>query len=1112
MKVIKEKGVRSIALLLAFVLMVGLLPLRVFAESPVQARWGLAVDGSAPSVWQEGTLAEAMTYANALTEGTTYVQLAENIDKINHTTWPLTFNQGKSTILDLNGKIINRGLTTKTKSGHVIVVNGTVTLIDSSTSTVGAITGGYVDGSLTGMGGGGVYVSNTGSFTMLSGSITQNTSTIGGGGVQVDGTFLMEGGSITKNQSQGTNVGGGGVLIFGTYSYSSSKWVSGGNFDMRGGLIAENKAASWAGGVDQRLNVGSFSMTGGSITGNECFQSCGGVFFNGNASMGGTAVIKDNYPTGYPSFQFNVLLYGNIYIDVTTPFASGAQIGVTTTDKPETWKSISITTPSSADYSSYFFSDLQYYAIENSGTGNNHVVKMIFPVKPAAPTVTADDANNTIIGLNLATMEYSLNGGSTWSQTANPDLTGDKVVQVRIKAQGAYPASNAVTLRFTVNPVKPAVPSVTVDDASNSITGLDLATMEYSLDGGSTWSQAANPDLSGNKTIQVRVKAQGATPASDAVTLSFTAASIFAGGDGTALNPYQITNAAQLSGIRDFMSSHFMLMNDITLDGEWTPIGDYTHPFSGSFDGQGFVISNLTINQPVADWLGLFGRTSASSAIADLGLSNVNINGSWIVGGLVGDNSGSITNSYSSGVVYGYAYVGGLVGRNNGTISNSHASGTVTATSSSGGGLVGQNNQPASISNSHASGLVNGDSYLGGLVGENYKAVITNSYSSANVEGIASSGYLGGLVGLFSGSIENSYATGTVAGFGYLGGLVGEIYNSGTITNTYATGLVTGTNHLGGLVGNIYDQATISKSYASGAVTVKSSGSGSDVGGLIGSIGNGVVSDSFYDIETTGQAQSAGGEGKSTQLMKKQATFVSWDFAVNGVWSIKSGSEISYPYLQSNSEFPAPGLEELSYSARVTINKDDSPWISGTPTIKLSSSSTTLSDVITMTSLNGVYTFENLLYTSTYYIWEDSDSGSYYTRLSIDSTSKAVTLNYYTLQYDGHGSTGGSMSAKVILENTELILDQNTFEKLGYIFMGWNTAEDGSGVSLEAEASYTMPSNQETLYAQWTPKLPDTGVNGTTSVLPLILGLALLGLSHPLSNKNQKAKSTRSKR
>jgi hypothetical protein len=74
------------------------------------------------------------------------------------------------------------------------------------------------------------------------------------------------------------------------------------------------------------------------------------------------------------------------------------------------------------------------------------------PVTPAAPSVTADDTTNTITGLDVATMEYSCDGGSTWSQAPAPTFAGDQSVLVRVKAQGINPASATTPLSFTTNP------------------------------------------------------------------------------------------------------------------------------------------------------------------------------------------------------------------------------------------------------------------------------------------------------------------------------------------------------------------------------------------------------------------------------------------------------------------------------------------------------------------------------------------------------------------------------------------------------------------------------------------------------------------------------------
>ncbi|MFC1632491.1 beta strand repeat-containing protein, partial [Candidatus Omnitrophota bacterium] len=265
---------------------------------------------------------------------------------------------------------------------------------------------------------------------------------------------------------------------------------------------------------------------------------------------------------------------------------------------------------------------------------------------------------------------------------------------------------------------------------------------------------------------------------------------------------------------------------DITLIAEFTNyiIGtDWASTFSGTYNGNNYTISNLTINKQ-ANYIGLFGYTD-SATIQNVGLIANDVTGKAYVGGLVGYNrvSSTITNSYATGDVTGSGnYVGGLVGYMTGsaTITNSYATGAVEGSGGYVGGLVGRNSSSSTITNSYATGDVTGSGdYVGGLVGQNsYSSTITNSYATGDVTG---DDYVGGLVGQNYGcsmqegcvsSITNSYATGDVTGDDYVGGLVGYNYTSCTITNnSYATGSVTGDDYVGGLVG--YNNGTISNSY-----------------------------------------------------------------------------------------------------------------------------------------------------------------------------------------------------------------------------------------------------------------------------------------------------------
>lgn len=375
----------------------------------------------------------------------------------------------------------------------------------------------------------------------------------------------------------------------------------------------------------------------------------------------------------------------------------------------------------------------------------------------------------------------------------------------------------------------------------------------------------------------------------------------FAGGDGSEQNPYLVADADQLNNVRNHLDKHFRQIQSISLSGYstgegWEPIGDNSTPFTGTFDGgDEYTISGLVINRSDIDnnYMGLFGCTGAVAEIRNLGLANVNVNGSNYVGGLVGRNDGLVTNSYVTGDVTGRSEVGGLVGQNDGSVTDSYFTGTAIDTwSGTIGGLIGENN--GTIINCHADVTVTSDnSYVGGLVGSNYGG-ISESYAVGEVEGKSE---VGGLVGYNSGgNIDKSYATGTVTGtetdtmyiYTLVGGLVGS--NSGPISDSYARGAVSGQEDVGGLVG--YNRSLITNSYATGTVN-----GDSYIGGLAGfNHSDGNIMSSYWDTETSLQASSDGGTGKTTAEMKEETTFTGWDF--NTIWGINGSDNNGYPFLR----------------------------------------------------------------------------------------------------------------------------------------------------------------------------------------------------------------------
>ncbi|WP_295537007.1 GLUG motif-containing protein [uncultured Thioclava sp.] len=243
-----------------------------------------------------------------------------------------------------------------------------------------------------------------------------------------------------------------------------------------------------------------------------------------------------------------------------------------------------------------------------------------------------------------------------------------------------------------------------------------------------------------------------------------------------------IANATQLQNITTTaLDAAYVLAQSLDLSGisDFNPIGSDTTPFTGKFDGLGHTISNLTINRPSTNYVGLFSYTSGAT-ISNVGLVGGSVSGHVNVGGLVGYNSGS-------------------------TISNVYATGVVSGTGDDVGGLVGYNSR-STISNAYATGAVSGTTNVGGLVGD-------NSIST----------------------ISNAYATGAVSGSRAVGGLVGMNASNSTISNAYATGVVSGPRSVGGLAG-YNSRSTISDAYwdttTSGLSTGLSSGSETGVTGL----------------------------------------------------------------------------------------------------------------------------------------------------------------------------------------------------------------------------------------------------------------------------------------
>lgn len=322
-------------------------------------------------------------------------------------------------------------------------------------------------------------------------------------------------------------------------------------------------------------------------------------------------------------------------------------------------------------------------------------------------------------------------------------------------------------------------------------------------------------------------------------------------GSGTSGDPYIIQSIGNLAWLQDANNNkawgtYIKQTADIdaSTSSGWnsgkglSPIGSDAIPFSGTYDGNGYTISGLSILRDSIIYTAMFGYIS-NATIENLGLVNANIIG--------GD------------------YTGGLVG----FVSNSHG-----------------------ITSCFISGSVKGGNYVGGIAGFLDYTPMNKCFCSANI--IGSGQRVGGLVGNNDQSQINAcYTSGSVFGGSYVGGLVGDNVLSSTIINTYSIVSVSSNGkHVGGLVGYNY-QSSISTSYSAGIV----SSTGGNAGGLIGDTSGLTLSSSFWDTTASGRDSSMGGVGLSTLQMKTKSTFINanWDFS--SIWSISSDSNSGYPYL-----------------------------------------------------------------------------------------------------------------------------------------------------------------------------------------------------------------------
>ena len=403
------------------------------------------------------------------------------------------------------------------------------------------------------------------------------------------------------------------------------------------------------------------------------------------------------------------------------------------------------------------------------------------------------------------------------------------------------------------------------------------------------------------------------------------------------------------------LDGNYRLTGDITLSGDWTPIGNGTYPFdygdndfpfTGMLDGGGYTISGLTVTSTDVECAGLFGYIGSGGTVKNLyvKIAPGGVNGAGDAGGVAGYNEGTIESCHVSGgpvrinSTDGVLCAGGVAGSNakSGKISKSLNTSAVSATGGEDatayvGGVAGINY--GEISESANSGAVSssaGDTIrVGGITGDNRSdGAVTKSANGGAVSATAvgeKTPEAGGVVGDNDGVISESYNTGTVSAGGtepgHAGGIAGTNWES--VTDSYNTGAVgtTGTDgYAGGVAGTNHSEIT--RAYSAGTVT------GNIHGGIAGvnyspynpedSDDYGTITASFFDSDVAGGLQVAGGGtnghidgisgGKTTAQMQTELTFTDagWDF--ENVWDFDFPG-YDYPLLRKAACAPPSGEE-----------------------------------------------------------------------------------------------------------------------------------------------------------------------------------------------------------
>ena len=656
-------------------------------------------------VSSEFELTEAIKDTNVNT-----VKLTANIDISN------TLTVDRIVTLDLNGKVLQM-----TGSGSVIKVesSGNLTLTDSNTAAEHK----FMPGT------NGLWVLN-----------------------EASGTETVTGGVITGGTGYPFTLTSSTVVYYGGGVYIAS----GGQLTMTGGNII-GCSATYGGGVCTDSEQTKFSMSGGSIAGCVASNSGGGVRASGTFKMSGQAVIRSCTAESATQFVFG----GGVYVNSSSSFEMSGEA------KIKGCQAISNSSYSSNGGGVYVSSSSSFVMSEKAQIEDCKAISNSFKSSNGGGVFLANGTSLALSGnavIQNCTATNSVNSGEAYGggvrafyvreitlegnasiagcAAANGSglyITGSQVPGYgKLFANGGSVDGDVVLGDTTEGPCTITGSGETVFNGKVTVTpGSTIENGKFNgevINNGTITGGVFNNTVSGSGTINGGTF--NGTP--DHIT-----------GSGTETDPYQINTAEGLKWFRDKVNNATKepdtqicaeLTEDIDLSSEeWSPIGIGegvywgSRSYSGTFDGKGHTIKNLSIDNSSAQYVGLFG---------------------YVLGG-------TIRNLTVSGSVKGSGHTGGIAGGADGGTFENCANLCVVQSDSTEGGTTG--------------------GIIGFAHNMNYELIVRDCYNVGSITGRNAGGIIGQCINT-SGTIRNCYNAGTVTGTASVGAIIGnplidKIYN-----------------------------------------------------------------------------------------------------------------------------------------------------------------------------------------------------------------------------------------------------------------------------------------------------------------------------------------------